>query len=528
MAACTEVHLRPISLGADAGDEEADSFYEAIAAIEEGSLLEVLRQLVGDGKLSCGDIFDFSGRVPLEVAVCSIVPSAGGRIVDSGSSPTQVVWSAEPVPRLRRLQMHCLDNDARGESEENLYHDYLKPFLMQRLEERKKRRKGPAIFAVKAGRLLTLRQKGDPAGKERAFAARHDTMDPAGQVGAIDSGTELFTRVEDAAELVKIDVRPYQDTLPSSYEVDIFQDYLRPYFDQHRFVRFTANDHFSFQGVRFRVLATDPPSGGRVGSSSLVFSKGSLQPSLIDRLPPELLDDLRRLPRGLQVLLLSTMERDDTMAQIVEAQSVQDVLKKGNGLTDEQLQQLEPPFPWTGLRKREDRGAAQEAGSSAVSSSSSHGALGRVSESATPTTEEEVCLSCMVCLCDFEDRQECRRLPCRHAFHRKCVDEWLRRSPVCPVCKAEPIEGASSQAQANAAAAAAAAAAQGEQGSSHRAAAGSRVININLRPRGQAAPVREADVQTLVSMGVQPNEAKQALQRSGGDLQLACQIIWPE
>ena len=29
-----------------------------------------------------------------------------------------------------------------------------------------------------------------------------------------------------------------------------------------------------------------------------------------------------------------------------------------------------------------------------------------------------------------------RILPCSHAFHAECVDQWLKEKDTCPMCKA--------------------------------------------------------------------------------------------
>uniref|UniRef100_A0ACD5Z3C4 Uncharacterized protein n=1 Tax=Avena sativa TaxID=4498 RepID=A0ACD5Z3C4_AVESA len=45
---------------------------------------------------------------------------------------------------------------------------------------------------------------------------------------------------------------------------------------------------------------------------------------------------------------------------------------------------------------------------------------------------------CAVCLEAFQAGDKCRVLPaCQHGFHALCVDSWLRKSRLCPVCRTE-------------------------------------------------------------------------------------------
>ncbi|KAG6395962.1 hypothetical protein SASPL_142096 [Salvia splendens] len=48
---------------------------------------------------------------------------------------------------------------------------------------------------------------------------------------------------------------------------------------------------------------------------------------------------------------------------------------------------------------------------------------------------------CAVCLEKFKAGERCRLLPsCNHSFHAECVDLWLLRAPVCPICRAVAAE----------------------------------------------------------------------------------------
>ncbi|CAA7409713.1 unnamed protein product [Spirodela intermedia] len=49
---------------------------------------------------------------------------------------------------------------------------------------------------------------------------------------------------------------------------------------------------------------------------------------------------------------------------------------------------------------------------------------------------------CAICLETFQDGDRCRLLPvCRHSFHAQCVDSWLLKSSMCPICRSNVTGG---------------------------------------------------------------------------------------
>ncbi|KAG6505883.1 hypothetical protein ZIOFF_031193 [Zingiber officinale] len=43
--------------------------------------------------------------------------------------------------------------------------------------------------------------------------------------------------------------------------------------------------------------------------------------------------------------------------------------------------------------------------------------------------------SCAICIDDFEATSVLSVMPCGHSFHSACLDEWLVRSNLCPLCR---------------------------------------------------------------------------------------------
>ncbi|XP_022735701.1 RING-H2 finger protein ATL56-like [Durio zibethinus] len=43
---------------------------------------------------------------------------------------------------------------------------------------------------------------------------------------------------------------------------------------------------------------------------------------------------------------------------------------------------------------------------------------------------------CVVCLENFGNGDKCKFLPnCKHSFHSQCIDSWLLKTPICPICR---------------------------------------------------------------------------------------------
>ena len=49
--------------------------------------------------------------------------------------------------------------------------------------------------------------------------------------------------------------------------------------------------------------------------------------------------------------------------------------------------------------------------------------------------DNEVNLTCAICMCDLEEDEYIYNLACKHLFHIDCLEHWYTRKDTCPLCK---------------------------------------------------------------------------------------------
>mmetsp|Transcript_41927 Transcript_41927/g.91442 ORF Transcript_41927/g.91442 Transcript_41927/m.91442 type:complete len:478 (-) Transcript_41927:191-1624(-) len=307
------------------------------------------------------------------------------------SPETDYFVEGDPISRFEKVQFICLWDFESGSTSQDpsvLFNEYISPYFRSISDSGEDM--GSVVYVGETLKIFNL--------DFQVMAAQPTPPD----IGIIDASTMVFVDWDGTPEFEKIHIIPFQDTLPhvniGEYQYDIFTDYLKPYLTKNKHLRFGVNDQFTYQGVQFKVVCCEPNGPARIGRNTTIYCEGVLHPSLRNLLPPELLEQLWHLPPGLQSLLLDT----EALAGGYEERliEVQEMLSRRRGLSSQAINMVEK-FRWG------DAGSAVQ----------------------TQT-------QCMICLSDFAETEEVRKLPCNHVFHMPCIDEWLNRCTDCPICKA--------------------------------------------------------------------------------------------
>uniref|UniRef100_A0A915LDE3 RING-type domain-containing protein n=1 Tax=Meloidogyne javanica TaxID=6303 RepID=A0A915LDE3_MELJA len=67
-------------------------------------------------------------------------------------------------------------------------------------------------------------------------------------------------------------------------------------------------------------------------------------------------------------------------------------------------------------------------------------ALARIPTRPVKSGDRELNSDCPVCIDPYKPGDILRQLPCRHIFHKSCVDPWLLEHRTCPMCKSDILK----------------------------------------------------------------------------------------
>lgn len=309
--------------------------------------------------------------------------------------------------------------------------------------------------------------------------------------GVITSETEIFTNGDPIPDVESVHVLPVYESLPNRDKdlnpTQMFTKYIQPYFSGRFELLDKTDPQFEIDGVTFRIVAIQPNSGvitpltdihtegeplrsddirrqqeeedaemarrlqeqeDRNSNNPFAGSMFGMPPIRLSRQPigiglgpspfmPTAVrysrefvpPDPEELNRRINELLRSLPPTDHNrilFQRLHEAMSGNHV-QVNNGATDDQINMLP-------TRIFKHRPAVPSSSSSSSSTSSSSGTIDDKKEKKSDDDGREN-YTCMVCLSDYEDGEELRTLPCFHAYHKDCIDQWLRTNKKCPICK---------------------------------------------------------------------------------------------
>lgn len=224
--------------------------------------------------------------------------------------------------------------------------------------------------------------------------------------GIVNPESLFFFQGEPLDYIHSVSLTPLIEDLAASYQRlsreelidEIVSSYIMPYVQGTRRIVSQGNI-ININGVGFMVTECYPPKGVIMDYTQIMYDG-----SLGSRISPSIEQVLQLHGRGLTEQQMIALAR-----QILELEQMM------RAMGEHQMQ-----------------GASEEA------------ITVLPTQKISQIPEDPEAAKCMVCLSEYEIGEEVKTLPCCnynlvHMFHTSCVNEWLQRSTLCPLCKS-PID----------------------------------------------------------------------------------------
>ncbi|SCN12106.1 RING zinc finger protein, putative [Plasmodium malariae] len=120
------------------------------------------------------------------------------------------------------------------------------------------------------------------------------------KVGFIDDRTEIVLNADSYDHYNNVHIVPLYDTLPTTYNYDLFMDYIKPYIERNYLSVFSIYETFFYKGVQFKIMGVAPVDvkygKGRISCNTFIYIDGSIKPTFFDVISKESVTYIKCLP----------------------------------------------------------------------------------------------------------------------------------------------------------------------------------------------------------------------------------------
>ncbi|EUD67497.1 hypothetical protein C922_02203 [Plasmodium inui San Antonio 1] len=253
-------------------------------------------------------------------------------------------------------------------------------------------------------------------------------------VGFVDNSTEIFLNADTYDPFRNVHIVPLYDTLPTTYNYDIFTDYIKPYIERHYLSLFSMHDTFFYKGVQFKIMGIDPmniKSGrGRITPNTFIYTDGAIKPTFFDVISNESINYIQCLPVEYKpYAVLNILQQLDADSLLRLFPSTNANLQE-TALNEQRILSHLDKYKY--VYRDNTRGDSQ--GGKMLLDVDMDEPIDGKNKSHNFAYEQ-----CAVCFEYFENYDKCIKLACLHTYHWKCVKSWFRFNLTCPCCRRELI-----------------------------------------------------------------------------------------
>ncbi|CAD2097932.1 RING zinc finger protein, putative [Plasmodium vinckei brucechwatti] len=243
--------------------------------------------------------------------------------------------------------------------------------------------------------------------------------------GFIDDLTEINLRVDSYEEYNNVHIVPLYDTLPTTYNYNLFIDYIKPYIERHYLNTFSLYDTFFYRGVQFKIMGVDPIDmecgKGRISANTSIYTQGSIKPTFFDVISSKSFNYIKSLPFEYKpYAILNILQHLDTDSLLRLFPSANINMESSTKNERTILDHLTPL-----MYEYNKESTSYDAKSIIIGQRNMH----------TESNNNIINEQCAVCFEHFINDDKCIKLTCLHTYHWKCVQNWFRFNLTCPCCR---------------------------------------------------------------------------------------------